>query len=321
MATLPILQRSLISSFANVFHMHLFRFASSSSSLDIFVTDILVPKKAKPSKLIDTTTKAALALTRDRSELLKKVSSEQKTDVRTWNQTEIDDYLVVSLDCGDRKSLIQIIEQMLELQRLPSDAIILRVLSYLCDDQCDSMAIISRLIDLCLLKFVVAKNVEFVPFLSQYLWKLKRYDDAINTLNSIYATTDKTMRSNIMRNYRQIISEAVENCDDEMVLQQIISNAAYINEKYKDPMLIIYVWSDCFFSELFRNQQKAEELFTAYDAIPKAVAKQISAIALQLICTHNTDGIHRLIEILLKNESHKNEVHVLLLRLFDYHCE
>lgn len=129
------------------------------------------------------------------------------------------------------------------------------------------------------------------------------------------------MRSNILRNYRKIISVAVENCD-EHVVEHIVSNAEYINSKYQDPILIIFVWSDCFFSELFRNQRKAEDLFTAYDAIPKAVTKQISAIALQLICTHNIDAIHRLIEVLLKkDDAHKIEVNVLLLRLFDYHCE
>lgn len=184
MATLPIIRRGLLlSSFANVLHTHLLRFASSSSSsLDIFVTDILLPKKSKPLKLIDTTTTTsnlATALTRNRSELLKKVTSEQQTadDMKTWNQNEIDHYLIVSLNCGDRKSILQTIEKSLELKCLPSDAIILRVLSYLCDDKNDSMAIISRLIDLCLSEFVVAKNVEFIPFLSQYLWKLKRYED------------------------------------------------------------------------------------------------------------------------------------------------
>lgn len=130
------------------------------------------------------------------------------------------------------------------------------------------------------------------------------------------------MRSNILRNYRNIISIAVENCD-ENVIELIVSNAEYINDKYQDPILIIYVWSDCFFSELFRNQCKAEQLFATYDTIiPLAVSKQINSIALQLICTHNIDGIHRLIEILLtKKSQHKNEVNVLLLRLFDYHCK
>lgn len=321
MATLPVFRRHSLTSFANVFHKHLMRCSSSSSSLDIFVADILLPKKSKPSKIIDTIPN--VALTRDRSELLKKVTCEQQavSDIRTWNDNEIDHYLIVCMDCDDRKSLIQIIERMLELKRLPSDAIILRVLSRLCDNENDSMAIISRLIDLCLYQYVVAKNVEFIPFLSQYLWKLKRYDDAINTLNSIYVTTNKAMRTNILRNYRKIIAVAVEH-GDEHIVDQIISNAEYINHKYHDPILIVYVWSDCFFSELFRNQTKAEVLFSTYEAVSLALSKQIGSIALQLICTHNIDGIHRLIEVLLKKEgAHKNEVNVLLLRLFDYHCK
>lgn len=153
MATLPIIRRGLFSS-------HLMRFAvmlpigithrksTDVDALDIFTTHILKSKKSNASKLIDTT---SLAMQRDRSELLKKVSSERQTvcNMKTWNQNEMDHYLIVSIDCGDRKTLIQMIEEMLELKRLPSDAIILRVLCYLCDDHNDSMAIISRLIDLC----------------------------------------------------------------------------------------------------------------------------------------------------------------------------
>lgn len=165
MATLPIIRRGLFST-------HLMRFAvglpigithhksTDVDALDIFTTDILLPKKSKASKLCDTT---PMAMKRDRSELLKKVSSKQQTvsDMKMWNQNEMDHYLIVSIDCEDRKTLIQMIEEMVDLKRLPSDAIILRVLCYLCDDQHDSMAIISRLIDLC-----QEKNVRVVTTFS-----------------------------------------------------------------------------------------------------------------------------------------------------------
>lgn len=153
MATLPIIRRGLFSSHMMRFAVMLpigitYRKSTDVDALDILTTDILKSKKSNASKLIDTT---SLAMQRDRSEVLKKVSSEQQTvcDMKTWNQNEMDHYLIVSIDCGDRKTLIQMIEEMLELKRLPSDAIILRVLCYLCDDHNDSMAIISRLIDLC----------------------------------------------------------------------------------------------------------------------------------------------------------------------------
>lgn len=162
-------------------------------------------------------------------------------------------------------------------------------------------------------------SAEFAPFLSQYLWKLKRYDDALNTLNSIYATTNKIQRSKILQNYRQIIYDGVRNCD-ENVVELIVSNAQCINKKYKDPILIIYVWSDCFFSELFRNQQKAEGLFTAYEAVRQAVSNKIGSIALKLLEQNNIDGMHRLIEACLASQL-KNGVNVCLVALFDYHCK
>lgn len=122
-----------------------------------------------------------------------------------------------------------------------------------------------------------------------------------------------------MQNYRQIVFDGVKNCD-ENVVELIVSNAKYINSKYKDPILIIYAWSDCFFNELFRNQRKAEELFTAYEAVRLAVSKKIGWIALRLLEQSNIDGMHRLIEACLATQL-KKEVNVCLVALFDYHCK
>lgn len=332
MATFPVVRRGLYSSFASVFHTHLMRFAvglpvgtthhksTDVDALDVFTTDVLLPKKSKnSSKLLYHN---SMAMQPDRSEILKKVSSDEfALDMKTWNQNEIDHYLMVSMDCGDRKTLIRIIEQMTELKRLPSDGMILRVLCHLCDDDNESMATITHLIDLCqeINMAFYANNMEFVPFLSQYLWKLKRYDDALSMLNSIYATTNRTAKSLILRNYRQIIFDAIKN-GDENVVERIVTNAECVNSKFKDPILIVYVWSDCFFSELFRNQRKADELFTAYDAIRQAASKRIGWIALTLLQHHNVDGIHRLIEACLASQM-KNEVNICLVTLFDYHCK
>lgn len=155
MATLPIIRRILFSSKLMRFTVGLptsitHHKSTDVDALDIFTTGILMPKKSlKASKFTGTT--SIETMQRDRSELLKKLSSEQQTvcNMKTWNQNEMDHYLIVSIDCGDRKTLIQMIQEMLKLKRLPSDPIILRILCYLCDDHSDSMAIISRVIDLC----------------------------------------------------------------------------------------------------------------------------------------------------------------------------
>lgn len=340
MATINVVK---LSSLATVYHQHWFRYVLRSQPmafnsgvvqckstnvdvLDIFTTNILSrknPAAIKSSIDLPTTEN-------NRSQLLKKMALETKinTDLKKdslnivdWSQAEIDNYLIVSMDCCDRKTFDGIIKQILASKKLPSEAIILRALCYLCDDSDNSMATITHLIDVCQEKNMAfyAENMEFAPFLSQYLWKLGRFDDAMCTLNTIFRTTNKNAKSLILRNYRQIIYDAVKN-QDELVLDKVIANAITINEKYNDPILITYLWSDCFFSELYRNHQKANEIFTNHNFIRTTVSNDIAWISLTLLQQHNVDAIHRLIEQCLAVKLMR-PVGVCLTALFDYHCK
>lgn len=254
MTTLNIVRSgNAFSSLATVFHQNLYRFTLRSpiswinsttfgvahrkstnvDALDIFTTHILSKKSSTPNKMptesLDTERKLLKQATT--SEIL--FDTKVLVNIDNWNQSEIDNYLNVSINCGDRKTFDEIIEQMLKLKRLPSEAVILQVLCHLCDAHDNSMLTISRLIDLCqdINVAFYAKNVEFAPFLSQYLWKLERYDDAMNTLNAIYNTTNKISKSLILRNYRQIVYDAVKN-QDECVLNKLIQNAIQLNNKF-----------------------------------------------------------------------------------------
>lgn len=347
MATLNIVRNcAAISSLATIFPQNVYRFAlrspvvwASSSikvaqckstnvdALDIFTTHILSKRDSATSK---TSSVESSNWSKDKSHLLKRVASEAPIDAKrsinidNWNQSEIDHHLTVSIDCGDRPTFDEIIEQMLKSKRLPSDVVILSVLCHLCDSNDDSMLVIKRLVDLCQDKNLpfYATNVEFVPFLSQYLWKLERFDDAMHTLNAIYSTTNKTSKRLILRNYRQIVYDAVKN-QEECVLNKLIENAAHIYDTHKDPTLINFVWIDCFFSELFRNQMKANELFAIHGVIRETVSNDIGYIALNLLQQHNVDAMHRLIELCLAAQpaQMKREVGVCLTALFDYHCK
>lgn len=345
MTALNIIRSSTISTLATVFHQNMchflvrsrlapltFRMVNRKSTnvdvLDVFTTQILEKKNSTTAKVAKRkeTTETPHS---DRSNFWKEIVSKTQAMIDStkvlivddWNQTDIDDYLIVSMDCGDRKTFNELIEQILISKRLPSEAVILRVLCHLCDDSDHSMSTVSRLIDVCQemnLAFY-ANNMEFAPFLSQYLWKLEHFDDALNTLNSIYNTTNKVSKSLILRNYRQIIYDCVKN-HDEIVRDKVIANAAQINEKHKDTTLLNYVWRDCFFSVLFRNQQKANELFAIHDEIRQAISKDIGWIALNLLQQHNVDAMHRLIEQCLAANM-KREVGICLTSLFDYHCK
>lgn len=260
--------------------------------LDIFTTKHILSKKnslTSKSPAIDAT-----ATANERLQLFKKwaLESQEETEnseqsalnIESWSQADIDYCLIVSMDCSDRKTFDEMVKHILATKKLPSEGIILRVLCHLCDDNTNSMETITQLIDVCQEKNLAfyAKNMEFAPFLSQYLWKFERFDDALNTLNTIFSTTNRISKSLILRNYRQIIYDAVKN-HDELVLDKVIANAKYIYEKHKDPILITYVWSDCFFSELFRCHQRADAIFTSHEVIRRTVSKDIGWFALTLL--------------------------------------
>lgn len=341
MATLNALKSGGLFTLATALHQNWFRFIQRSPSspcsliyfkstnvdvLDLFTTHILSRKNPTLIKFpIDP------QLTdKDSSSLQKHMISEAQLNnsfdkssfiIEDWSQAEIDNFLTVCMNCSDRESFNKIIEQILMSKQLPSEEIILKVLCHLCDDADNSMETITRLIDVCQEKNLAfyAKNTNFAPFLSQYLWKLERFDDALNTLNAIFSTTNKNAKSLILRNYRQIIYDAVKNHDD-IVLDKVIMNAIKINDKHKDPTLITYVWSDCFFSDLFRHHQKADEIFIAHDFLRTIVSRDIGWIALTLLQQHNVDAIHRLIEQCLAVNLIR-EVGICLTALFDYHCK
>lgn len=358
MAISNIIRRGGISTLAHIFDTHSIRFgvrvhvpittalfgiiqfkSTDIDVLDVFTTNILSnkPSKAANSQTEIETTETT-ASQRDRGEMLRKVSAERQNktvavdvvaadsklmplNLETWSQNEIDNYLMVAMDCDDRNTLAAIVQQIVQHKCLPSDAIILRLLCHLCNDSDDSMATISAVIDLCgeLNVAFYAKNMEFAPFLSQYLWKLERFDDALSTLNTFYPTANKSHKQQILRNYRQIIYDAVKN-QNETIVDRVVAHAEHIQTKYNDPILIVYVWSDCFFSELYRCQRLANQLFATHSAIRTSFGKNVHWIALTLLQQHNIDGIHRLIEVCLASKLMK-EVHIVLTALFEYQCK
>lgn len=298
--------------------------------LDIFASDILCKatqddsnKSSEPPSMKHKQSAQFITdlFTEPKVNTKKKEQSNAPIKMDDWCQNDIDEHIVACINCNNQNTFHEIVEHILETKRMPSDAVIIQILSYLCNDQDDSMAIITRLIDLCQEKNIAfyATNVEFVPFLSQYLWEKDQFNDALNSLNSIFATTNKTAKAQILRNYRQIIFNTVKNQDDS-ILEKVITYAQDIHTTHKNPILIIYIWSDCFFSDLFRNHKKADELFDVYEEVQQTVSRDIGWIVLTLLQQHNIDAIHRLIEKYLALDK-KREVGVCLAALFDYHCK
>lgn len=298
--------------------------------LDIFTNRFLLENnsnKTKPCESQSAQVETPQIAQEKRSQILKKIASQHRLaaegetlmNISEWAKNEIDNYVTIVMDCNDKKTFQQIFKQIIQLKKLPSDTIIIRILCFMCDDSISSMDNISQLVDVCReinVEFY-ARSMEFAPFLAQYLWNTDRFDDALSTLNEIFPTSNKSVKSSVLRNYRQIIFDAIQSRDEEIVTK-LVQSAEQIYNRQKSPVILVYVWADCFYSVLFRNQEIANEIFESYEAIRKIVSIDIGWIVLSLVQQHNIDGLHRLIEQCLKFNM-KSECATCMRALFDYH--
>lgn len=301
--------------------------------IDVFIKKLLNEKLENDSKTpkknqTPNSTVSNVLQNENRPKMLKKfaaghnkeIGNDGSIEIAQCTKEEIDDCISIVIDCNDKKTFNELFDQIIKLRRLPSDSIILRILCYICDDSATSMDNVMQLVDVCKEKNMelYARNMEFAPFLAQYLWKMERFDDALSTLVEIYPTTDESVKSCVLRNFRQIIFDAIRNQDEETVYK-LVQSAKKIFEKRKSPTILVYVWADCFYSALFSNQTIANDIFEEYEIVRKIVSTDVGWIVLSLVQQHNIDGLQRLIEQCLKFQM-KDECGTCMRALFDYHC-
>lgn len=302
--------------------------------IDIFTTTLLNDKPesvSKTPKNEPTTNLTVLNVPQNenRSKMLKKIAAghskkignDGSIKIAEWTKQEIDECVSIVIDCNDKKTFNKLFEQIIELKRLPSDSNVLRILCFICDDSVASMDKVMQLVDVCKKENMefYARNMEFAPYKSIILWKMQRFDDALSTLVEIYPTSDKSVRSSVLRNFRQIIFDAIRNQDEETV-HKLIESAKKIFEKRNSPTILVYIWADCFYSVFFSNQMIANDIFAEYEIVRKIISTDVGWIVLSLIQQHNIDGLQRLIEQCLKFEM-KEECGTCMRALFDYHCK
>lgn len=302
--------------------------------IDIFITRLLNEKPDSDSKTpkkepTPNATVLNVLQNENRSKMLKKIAAGHNKEIGNdgsikiaeWTKQEIDDCLSIVIDCNDKKTFNELFDQIIELKRLPSDSTVLRILCFICDDSAASMDKVMQLVDVCKeenMEFY-ARSMAFYPFLSQKLWKMQRFDDALSTLVEVYPTTDKSVKSFVLRNFRQIIFDAIRKQDEETV-NKLVQSAKKILEERNSPTILVYIWADCFSNTFFSNQTIANDIFEEYEIVRETVSRDIGWIVLSLIQQHNIDGLQRLIEQCLKFGM-KEECGTCMRALFDYHCK
>lgn len=299
--------------------------------LDTFTTELLARISKEPQQSSPNSAKNNVNKSRGQQKsLLEKITLHQKDknvnqhscDIRTLSKTEFDQYVILSITNDDRRTFSDIIHQVINYKLLPSDEVILRAMSYLCDDQSETVQNFTKLINVCMEKNIAfyATNQQFLPYLAQYYWEACQFDYALNALQQIYATDSKSIRILVENNFKKLLRNSIANRSDENAIDKIENLAITIYRRYKQSSLLLHVWNKCFISVWFVDQERAGQLFKDYDVIRSAFSKNVASYVFDMLQRHEVDAVYRLIELCLSYDMNE-ECFICLSLLFDYQCK
>lgn len=295
--------------------------------LDSFTTDLMRKidgEKRQPKEFTPMT------VDQDKESLIRKITThkgdrtlpfEHSMDIRDLSEAEMNCYVSVTIDADDRRTFNSLIEQFHRFKVLPRNDLVVRSLRYLCDDTKDSMVQIIRLIDVCReknLKFY-ATDMEFAPFLAQYLWTANQFDAALSVLRQTYVADNIAIKTIVRQNFQRLLKDAIEN-RRESSLEKIEAFATHIFRKQGDSIFMLFVFGQCFHSTWFSDQIVANNLFRRWEPLRTMFRKDIGQYAFNRLQQHDVDAIQRLIELCLEFKM-MPECRICLTMLFDYQCE
>lgn len=295
--------------------------------LDVFTNDLMRKieeiKKSRKGFI-------PIIVDEDKESLIRKITSHQvdqtlpfehSMDIRNLSAAEMSSYVSMTIEADDRRTFNGIIEQIHRFNILPRIDLVVRSLCYLCDDTNDSMASVVRLIDVCREKNLqfYATDMEFAPFLAQYLWTTKRYDSALSVLRQTSAGNNKKVKSIVRQNFQRILKDAITN-RDESAMEKIEAFAMEILQTRTDPSLLLDVFNNCFVSTWFNDRTMATNLFRQWQPLRTSFRENIGPYAYDRLQQHDVDAVQRMIELCLEFKMMEG-CRVCLAMMFDYQCK
>lgn len=276
---------------------HIYQHKSSGVDLIAAFTDGLLDRKTtkwqKKPQTADETKADSVAM----ENLLSKVNNLcQSADIRTLKSGQLDKLIVITLEKRDQQTFGNLVDQCVKYRILPSIKVLVRVLSLLSVCKFDNATeLICKLLNLCETQSpkIYNEDIGIRPFRAQLLWKGGNCTESVELLKNIY--THENVKKNIWNTYRLIIEDTISN-RGEAVMNNLVAHADDILHTFNDATVLYCIWSRCFASEWFIDQQLAADLFQKYDKLRAITAMKTSILVYTLLQRNNVDGVHRFIE-------------------------
>lgn len=224
-------------------------------------------------------------------------------DVRTLETVQLNELIVTALECRDRATFDNVIEQCVRHDVLPSTGVLLRILPMLCaSEHDDDLEITSKLIRMCEMQNarIYDHHPALRPFHAHQLWHDGNLSEALLYLKGIYKCEDPIEKRNIIETYRRIVKDAVTN-RGEAVLHNLVEHADDILVTFNDAAVLQNIYTRCFTSNCFSDRQLASDLFRKHEKLRDLAKLSASFMVFNQLQQQDVDSVHRLIEQVNKN--------------------
>lgn len=255
-------------------------------------------------------------------ELLPKLNKDYKVPVNVnlkgADIEQVNGLLESALQNEDYETMVAIVNECIKWEKCPSLSNLMKVLSTLAQNGERNIIVKLQVLYEKAQPKVLNANADFHLYLAEAMWIKGNINKALNLFANVYKS-HIFLRRRIKLILKYLILDVVTN-RSEGVLINLIDFCEILVKEYEDYYPLGCVWQSCFLSEWYTDQCISMELLERNEGLCKAVINRIPYVVTIALRTHQTDVVHRLLEILLKYDL-KLESSVVLTALFNYRCK
>lgn len=205
---------------------------------------------------------------------------ELELDLRKLTQKQVDHLLINAMLDDRKKNFYEIVEQCIQVRRLPSELVVFDVLNFFTQSgELKRIEDFARLIQTAN-EDLFFRHDGFSHFRARCLWQQGHSAMALDELKKSY-TNMRALRLiqmpvTLLRFFREVVEDTVEQRqnDGEELLRLLMDTAQHLSNVFGENQVLTFVWQSCFLSDLFNDQQMAVQMFGENEDVQLAVRQR-----------------------------------------------
>jgi hypothetical protein len=276
MSLINLANKKVINIFGNPFIIFCLAKSTNVDAIDSFTTELVEKKTLKWNvfrklKPITNNTDKPIVQYSARK-IIKEIHnlrhSLMMVDLMSLSQAQIDNLVTNSMKSyvsGSQEDLHNILGQCSKFERVPTDIVSLSTLKFLSSkgkaEQLNNFIALLKKVNFDFYTF----NMELKHYEALCVWKNGNVDKSLNLLKAAYENHHSNNDlENEHNEFQQIIEKIIEDTighKSEGVLIALTNLGTYFADNFQDNFMLTTIWTHCFVSEWFSDQQVAVKIF------------------------------------------------------------